>query len=64
MFTGIVQARLAVSEILKKEDFASFVFDFSKASELSELRKEYAIRTLLLRLMPILPACTDGHAKP
>jgi riboflavin synthase len=31
MFTGIVQARLAVSEILKKEDFASFVFDFSPA---------------------------------
>lgn len=31
MFTGIVQARMAVSEILKKEDFASFVFDFSAA---------------------------------
>lgn len=28
MFTGIVHSRQAVSEILKKEDFATFVFEF------------------------------------
>ncbi len=29
MFTGIVQTRLAVADVLKKEDFATFIFDFS-----------------------------------
>tara|TARA_B100000676_G_scaffold307229_1_gene365198 strand:- start:507 stop:1178 length:672 start_codon:yes stop_codon:yes gene_type:complete len=29
MFTGIVQTRLAVADVLKKEDFATFIFEFS-----------------------------------
>lgn len=29
MFTGIVQTKLAIKEIIRKEDFATFVFEFS-----------------------------------
>ena len=63
MFTGIVQTRLAVADVLKKEDFATFIFDFS--DELADglvIGASVAINGTCLTAREIIPASSGSGA--
>ena len=63
MFTGIVQTRLAVADVLKKEDFATFIFDFSE--ELTDglvIGASVAINGTCLTAREIIPASSESGA--